>query len=330
MTSGGYDPNQPPPGGQPYGEPYPPAGQPNPGQPSQPPYGQPGQPPYGQPAYGQPGPPPYGQPEQPPYGQPGQPPYGQPGQPAYGQPGQPPYGQPEQPPYGQPGQPAYGQPEQPPYGQPGQPAYGQPGQPPYGQPGQPYPPGAPQDPYAQQQFGQPGAGQPYGQPQDAFGQPGYGQPPFPGQPGFGMAQPADLGIRIGARLIDFLIVYIPGAILQGVVRAFLPANLGVTFLASFLLSIIAIAYFVLMEGTQGATLGKKIVGLRVLGPNGAPQPDLQQAFMRNLFVVAAAIACIGQLAALVMVIVIMVTISQSPIKQGWHDRLAGGTQVVKG
>jgi hypothetical protein len=24
-----------------------------------------------------------------------------------------------------------------------------------------------------------------------------------------------------------------------------------------------------------------------------------------------------------------VTISQSPIRQGWHDRFAGGTQVVK-
>lgn len=278
MTSGGYDPNQYPQGGQPYGQPYPQAGQPQP------------------------------------YSQSGPQPYGQPGQPQYGQPDQ----------SGQ----QYGQ--QQPYGQPGQ-------------PGQPYPQGAPQDPYGQQQFGQPGSGQPYGQPQDAYGQqqfgqpgqpgygqtpPAFGQPPF-GQPGFGMAQPADLGIRIGARLIDGVIVGIPGGILYTVIN-FTMHSLIASLLGSFLFGIIGVAYYILMEATQGATFGKKILGLRVLGPNGAPRPDYQQAFMRNLYLVCNLIYCIGQLAALVMVIVMMVSIEQSPIKQGWHDRLAGGTQVVKG
>jgi uncharacterized RDD family membrane protein YckC len=278
MTSGGYDPNQYPQGGQPYGQPYPQTGQPQP------------------------------------YSQSGPQPYGQPGQPQYGQPDQ----------SGQ----QYGQQQ-------------------YGQPGQPYPQGAPQDPYGQQQFGQPGAGQPYGQPQDAYGQqqfgqpgqqpgqpgygqtpPAFGQAPF-GQPGFGMAQPADLGIRIGARVIDSVIVGIPGGILYTIIN-FTMHSLIASLLGSFLFGIIGVAYYVLMEATQGATVGKKILGLRVLGPNGAPRPDFQQAFMRNLFLVVGLIYCIGQLAEIGMIIGMMVTIEQSPIKQGFHDRLAGGTQVVKG
>ncbi|MGF6881551.1 putative RDD family membrane protein YckC [Nocardia sp. GAS34] len=275
MTSGGYDPNQYPQGGQPYGQPYPQAGQPQP------------------------------------YSQSGPQPYGQPGQPQYGQPD--------------------------PSGQ----QYGQ--QQPYGQPGQPYPQGAPQDPYGQQQFGQPGAGQPYGQPQDAYGQqqfgqpgqpgygqtpPAFGQAPF-GQPGFGMAQPADLGIRIGARLIDSVIVYIPGAIFNFAMTYAVHGILG-AIIGGFLFAILGVVYFVVMEATQGATLGKKILGLRVLGPNGAPRPDYQQAFMRNLYLVVNLIYCIGWIGAIGMIIGMMVTIEQSPIKQGFHDRLAGGTQVVKG
>ena len=39
---------------------------------------------------------------------------------------------------------------------------------------------------------------------------------------------------------------------------------------------------------------------------------------------------IGGLLTLVAVIVIAVTINSSPTKQGKHDELAGGTQVVKG
>jgi len=39
---------------------------------------------------------------------------------------------------------------------------------------------------------------------------------------------------------------------------------------------------------------------------------------------------IGGLLGVVAIIVIAVTINSSPTKQGKHDELAGGTQVVKG
>lgn len=204
---------------------------------------------------------------------------------------------------GQPG--GYGQD---PYGQQ-QPGYGQ--QQPYGQQ-----PGYGQDPYGQQQ-------PTYGQ--DPYPQAGYGQNPY-GQPGFGGVAPADLGIRIGARIIDNLIVGLPIGI---VLSLFLSGN-SVQLASGFIGSLALYGYFVAMEVSQGTTLGKKILGLRVVAPGGAPNLTPEQSLKRNLFVVASAIPCIGQLVGLGLAIYIMVTISQDPNKQGWHDKFAGGTQVVKG
>ncbi|MET7773128.1 RDD family protein [Nocardia sp. NPDC005366] len=247
MTSGGYDPNQNPQGGQPYGEPYPQGGQ---------------QYPQGQPQYGQ-QPPQYGQ-QPPQYGQ--QPP----------QYGQDPYGQ-QQPNLGkdQYGQPQYGQPQQ---------QYGQ-------------------DPYQQQ----------------GYGQQGYGAP------GGGYGVPADLGVRIGARVIDGLILYIPYMVLYFIFSdSFaLSAVLGLVW------TIVVVGYFVALETSQNASLGKKILGLKVVAPGGAEKISPEVSLKRNLFLAANLIPCVGWLVSLGLAIYIIITISQDPNKQGWHDKFAGGTQVVK-
>ncbi|GAB0103041.1 hypothetical protein JMUB6875_20130 [Nocardia sp. JMUB6875] len=266
MTSGGYDPNQYPQGGQPYG---------------QQPYGQQPQQPYGQQPYGQSDP--YGQQPQQPYGQQSDP-YGQ------QQPPSDPYGQ-QQPQYGQPQPPSYGQPS---FGQSD--AYGQ--QQPYGQqPYQPYPGG---------------------------GQPGYGAG------GFGGAVPGDLWIRFGARIIDYLIAGIPTGIVVGILQSAMGGGIGASIIGGALSTIIITAYFVLMETqNNGQTLGKKILGLRVIGPGGAPL-DIQTSIKRNIFVLADIVWCIGNLISIGLMIYVAITIEQDPNKQGWHDKFAGGTQVLKG
>ncbi|PKV78422.1 RDD family protein [Nocardia fluminea] len=220
---------------------------------------------------------------------------------------------------GQPG--GYGQD---PYGQQQpQPGYGQ--QQPYGQPGHG---GAPQPGY-----GQP---DPYGQQQPAYGQDPYGQQqPYPQQGQYGQqqsfgggVQAADLGIRIGARLIDYLIIGIPVAIVLGLIVG---SGTGGQIVTSLILSLAIYGYFVAMEITQqGQTLGKKILGLRVLAPGGAPTLTPEQSLKRNLFTIVGLIPCVGGLVSLGLAIYIMVTISNDPNKQGWHDKFAGGTQVVKG
>ena len=66
------------------------------------------------------------------------------------------------------------------------------------------------------------------------------------------------------------------------------------------------------------------------GPGGAPKPTAQQSAIRNSWTLLPIIPFIGGLLGFIAIIVIAVTINGSPTKQGKHDELAGGTQVVKG
>src|SRR3954453_15133378 len=199
------------------------------------------------------------------YGHPGQ--YGQPGQ----QPGQ--YGQ--QPGYGGQQQPGYGQPAQ--YGQqPGQ--YGQqPGQ--YGQqPGYPQQPG---------QYGQ-HAGQ-YGQGQyaTAYGQ--YGQPGG----GFG-AVPANLAAwpsRVGGTLVDGLIIAVP----YGIGSAIASGNnsaLSIIALLFYLVGIgLGIWNIVIRQGSTGQTIGKQVLGLKLIGADTGQPVGPGKAFLRQLTHILDSFAC---------------------------------------
>lgn len=183
---------------------------------------------------------------------------------------------PQQNPYGQQGygQAPQGYGQQQPYGQQG---YGQAPQG-YGQPGY----GQPQQPYGQpQQYGQ----QPYGQPaygQGAYGQPGgYGGPPQVGEY-------AHWGSRAGALLIDGII---PGAVvgiavLVIVLTLGLDGSLGTVFallgivgLAAFAFSIWNIGY---RQGTTGQTIGKGIVGIKLVGQATGQPIGFGMAIVRQL------------------------------------------------
>jgi len=132
-------------------------------------------------------------------------------------------------------------------------------------------------------------------------------------------------LRFVARLIDGIIVNVVALAVALAIGAL--TNYWVTGLFSGLLMFV---YFLAFETTQGWTPGKKILGLSVRGPAGAPKPDVQQSAIRNAWTLFNIIPFIGGLLVLVAVIVIAVTINSSPTKQGKHDELAGGTQVVKG
>lgn len=200
-------------------------------------------------------------------------------------------------------------------------AYGQPsGFPPppnpYGQPSAagyppPPPPGYPPPPPAG-----------YLPPPPPYGAPGS-YPPVP-PPGYGM-RPGGLGARFGARIIDGLLVGIVAGVFAMAFGA--SDNIMVTGLFS---GVLMFAYFVAMEVTQGRTVGKMALGLSVHGPGGAPKPDVKQSAIRNAFTLLTVIPYLGGLLAFIAYIVIAVTINSSPTKQGKHDELAGGTQVVKG
>jgi uncharacterized RDD family membrane protein YckC len=196
----------------------------------------------------------------------------------YGRPGQ--YGQPQQPgQYGQ--QPGYGGQQQTGYGQ--QPGYGQqqPGQ--YGQqPGQ----------YGQAQPGQPGQ---YGQ-QPGYGQP-YGQPGYSqgyGQPGGFGAIPGNLAAwpnRVGGALIDGLIIAVPYGI-AGALGSGNNSALSILALLFYLAGIgLAIWNVFIRQGSTGQTIGKQVLGLKLIGADTGQPIGAGKAFLRQLTHILDSLAC---------------------------------------
>ena len=143
-------------------------------------------------------------------------------------------------------------------------------------------------------------------------------------PPAGYGAPGGLGRRFWARVIDGILVNIAAFLLA------LFATGDQDWLTTGLFSgVLTFGYFVLFEVTQGSTPGKRLLGLAVRGPRGAPKPDVKASAIRNAFTLMAVIPYVGALLALLAYIVIAVTISGSPTAQGKHDEWAGGTQVVR-
>ncbi|MGW7416476.1 RDD family protein [Streptomyces sp. NPDC054863] len=248
-------------------------------------------------------------------------------------------------PYGQP----QGQPQQPPQGQPG---YGYPQQPPQGQPGYGYPQQAPQGVPPQQG---------YGYPQQQPGQmpPGQGtlqaNNGYINVPALGNVELATMGRRLGARALDAVAYGILYAIFTAVGLAGLvgasksiddcsgkqygseaytqcvndAANASVGILAGFfaalaLFALIALLYEWLMVSIWGATLGKMVLGVKVIKENTGQAPGLGAGFIRYIIPMVGSLFCgLGTL-----LVYLSPFFDNSGKLQGWHDR-AGGTIVIK-
>ncbi len=167
-------------------------------------------------------------------------------------------------------------------------------------------------------------------PDGGGGQPpqgGGGQPPQGG--GSAPAGTASLGVRIGARLLDWLIVYIPLFIIflvVGVGAAF--GGFGVEgWISGAIFAVLWFGYFVWFESNQGATIGKKLLNLRVVTADGS-NPTMEQAAKRNVWMLFGIVPFVGGLLSLAAVIIIIVTISSNPDNRGYHDNFAG-TAVMR-
>jgi uncharacterized RDD family membrane protein YckC len=132
--------------------------------------------------------------------------------------------------------------------------------------------------------------------------------------------PAELAPRLVARGIDVLVL---AAVDVGLGRVI---GFGFDWLA--LGTAIVLLYFAGLDALFGATLGKAALGLRVVGPDGGP-PTFRQSVIRELFTVLGAIPFVGALLAVGAWIWISRSIRANPLRQGKHDRLAGGTRVVR-
>lgn len=158
--------------------------------------------------------------------------------------------------------------------------------------------------------------------------------------------------RFLAKIIDSAIVWIPSMILY-----FIGAIAGGVFgwilgaIISIIIAAAVMGYFVYLESNSGQTVGKQLLKLRVVGPDGG-NPDLEQAFRRNIwlgftpaamiinaflgaipilgFILGLLISMAASIGGLIAVIMIAVGINSDAVnRQAWHDKFAGGTRVIK-
>ncbi|WP_280236843.1 RDD family protein [Nocardia cyriacigeorgica] len=146
-------------------------------------------------------------------------------------------------------------------------------------------------------------------------------------PRFGSAAeftPGGLGKRAAARFVDWILAAIVGAIFFWLLNKAWDTPDWVSILpgAGF-----GFLYFLGFEVATGSTPGKKLLGLHVNGSGGAPKPSVKDSAVRNAYMLLNLIPCIGPVLWFIAAIAIATTISSSPTKQGWHDKLAG-TQVI--
>jgi uncharacterized RDD family membrane protein YckC len=146
--------------------------------------------------------------------------------------------------------------------------------------------------------------------------------------GAGMpASTAGLGVRIGARLLDVLLIGIPASIVFAIVGLGAGGFGADNWLSSAIISLLWFGYFVWFESNSGATVGKKLLNLRVVVADGS-NPSLEVAAKRNVWMLFGLIPFVGGLLSLIAVIVIIVTISSSAESRGYHDTFAG-TAVMR-
>ncbi|MEV5969707.1 RDD family protein [Streptomyces sp. NPDC051921] len=212
-------------------------------------------------------------------------------------------------------------PQEPPAG--GQP----PGGPPPGEP----PPGGPPP------GGPPPGGPPSGSPYDHMPPPpppygGYGGGYGGADPLAGMPPLADSGKRIAARIIDWLIIAVPLAIIGIPFDIYERATDNDNFDATVnslngggqlvfqLITIVAyVAYDTIMVAKGGQTLGKKWLKLRVAMLNDGSTPPMNASLIRALVLWLPALICCACLWPLLLLILILV---DKPYKQGLHDKAA--------
>ncbi|MFN8050534.1 MAG: RDD family protein [Acidimicrobiales bacterium] len=184
-------------------------------------------------------------------------------------------------------------------------------------------------------------------------QPGYAppappqMPPPPGgayqayQPGgMGNTQygtPAEPAMRLLARFIDSLIIFVIGIIVAlvfgagaGLTRSS-GTSIGIYFVIGIVGTAVAIAYEVVMLAQRGQTLGKMAVGIKVVRNDGQPL-DLASAAKRHspsialrVLGIIPLIGLLGSLGLVILAIVNIVMVFQSKVSV--YDKV-GDTTVI--
>lgn len=145
--------------------------------------------------------------------------------------------------------------------------------------------------------------------------PSYGAP----AQGGGAPEYAGIGVRFGALLIDGLVVSLPYAILLGIGAA-LPDQMAIFTLLGLVALFGVMVANIWLEGTKGASIGKKALKLSTVGADTLQPIGFGKAFLRYL--VRGALGACG-----ILQIVNAVIANGDSRKQSWHDKTVGSVVV---
>lgn len=135
---------------------------------------------------------------------------------------------------------------------------------------------------------------------------------------------ARLGTRFGARIIDGILLILFGLVLTllfGEVRWGEPFDVPAWVRVTNLLA--SIVYEVLFIALTGQTIGKRLLGIRVVDATAGALPDLGQAGRRALPNVVGLVPVVGSLAPLLYLRALW-----HPRRQGYHDAFASTIVVT--
>jgi len=141
---------------------------------------------------------------------------------------------------------------------------------------------------------------------------------------------AGVGQRALAQALDGLVLLLPALLVvyftTGELLVATDENAsGSQLWATFILVVLQIAYNTVCVATWGATVGKRIVGIRVVNQVDGGPVSFNYAAVRALIPSAAGLIPVVGIAA---PIVIYMRAFFHPLRKGWHDQ-AAGTIVVK-
>lgn len=154
----------------------------------------------------------------------------------------------------------------------------------------------------------------------------------------GAQQPAEPIMRVLARFIDGILMFVVGLIIAipagvSIMRSGGSASVstGASIAIGLISAVVAVAYEVIMTGTRGQTLGKMAVGIKIVRLDGQPM-DIQTALMRfsptialDVIGIIPVIGLLGTLGAIILAIVNLVMIFT--VKESVYDK-TGKTRVV--
>jgi uncharacterized RDD family membrane protein YckC len=156
---------------------------------------------------------------------------------------------------------------------------------------------------------------------------------------------ADVPNRVIAYIIDIIILGIISLIVTIIVAAIFgpirtttlqgtTENFGSSLVSALLGLAISAAYFVYMWSAMRGTVGMKVLGLQIGDERDGRSITYQQGFIRWLIIgipgilstfagtLGSGLGFLLSLIGLIWLIALLVSIAQSPTKQGYHDRYA--------